>query len=153
MTVTPPPPAATGAAPSSSSSLQTAGHSELLTDHGTTSIADSVVAKIAGVAAKEMSGVHSMGSGAGRAIGALRGKVGKPSVTQGVAVEVGQRQAAIDLDVIVDYGVPIVDLSQAIRDNVVSQVEQMTGLEVTEVNISVNDVFLGETESDEPRVQ
>lgn len=141
------------ASASSASAVEAAGHSELVTDHGTTSISDSVVAKIAGVAAKEMSGVHSMGSGAGRAIGALRSKVGKPSVTQGVSVEVGQRQAAIDLDVIVDYGVPIVDLSQAIRDNVVSQVEQMTGLEVTEVNISVNDVYLGDTDPDEPRVQ
>jgi len=147
---TPNPPAP---APSSSGGLEPSGHSELITEHGTTSIADSVVAKIAGVAAKEMPGVHAMGSGAGRAIGALRGKVGKPSVTQGVSVEVGQRQAAIDLDVIVDYGVPIVDLSQAIRDNVVNQVEQTTGLEVTEVNISVNDVYLGETEPEEPRVQ
>jgi len=138
---------------SPSSSLQPAGQSDLMTDSGTTSIADSVVAKIAGVAAKEISGVHSMGAGTSRAIGAIKSKVGRTSVSQGVSVEVGQRQAAVDLDVIADYGVSIVDLSQAIRDNVIGKVQDMTGLEVTEVNISVNDVWLGDTEPEEPRVQ
>lgn len=139
----------------SSGGLQQQGGSQLLTEHGTTSIADSVVAKIAGVAAKEMSGVHAMGGATGRAIGAIREKVGGTNAGQGVKVEVGQRQAAIDIDLIVDYGVSIVDLSQAVRDNVISQVERMSGLEVTEVNISVNDVYLGaESEDDsEPRVQ
>jgi uncharacterized alkaline shock family protein YloU len=135
--------------------LQHQGGSQLLTEHGTTSIADSVVAKIAGVAAKEMSGVHAMGGTAGRAIGAIRDRIGGTSAGQGVKVEVGQRQAAIDIDIIVDYGVSIVDLSQAVRDNAIRQVERMTGLEVTEVNISVNDVYLGDEGEDdsEPRVQ
>ena len=135
--------------------LQHQGGSQLLTEHGTTSIADSVVAKIAGVAAKEMSGVHAMGGAAGRAIGAIRDRIGGTSAGQGVKVEVGQRQAAIDIDIIVDYGVSIVDLSQAVRDNAIRQVERMTGLEVTEVNISVNDVYLGDEGEDdsEPRVQ
>jgi len=138
-----------------SGGLQHQGGSQLLTEHGTTSIADSVVAKIAGVAAKEMSGVHAMGGATGRAIGAIREKVGGTNAGQGVKVEVGQRQAAIDIDLIVDYGVSIVDLSQAVRENVIGQVERMSGLEVTEVNISVNDVYLGgESEDDsEPRVQ
>lgn len=135
--------------------LQHQGGSQLLTEHGTTSIADSVVAKIAGVAAREMAGVHAMGGGASRAIGAIREKIGGTSAGQGVKVEVGQRQAAIDIDIIVDYGVSIVDLSQAVRDNAIRQVERMTGLEVTEVNISVNDVYLGDEGEDdsEPRVQ
>src|SRR6478609_5431126 len=129
----------TSSAPRSSGSdapgggLQHQGGSQLLTEHGTTSIADSVVAKIAGVAAKEMSGVHAMGGTAGRAIGAIRDRIGGTSAGQGVKVEVGQRQAAIDIDIIVDYGVSIVDLSQAVRDNAIRQVERMTGLEVTEV--------------------
>lgn len=137
------------------SGIQQQGGSDLLTEHGTTSIADSVVAKIAGVAAKEMSGVHSMGGATGRAIGAIRDRIGGTSAGQGVKVEVGSRQAAIDIDLIVDYGVSIVDLSQAVRDNVISQVERMSGLEVTEVNISVNDVYLGDEgeEESEPRVQ
>jgi len=133
--------------------VQRSGGSELVTPQGTTSIADSVVAKIAGVAAREISGVHAMGGTSGRAMGAIKEKIGGSSAGQGVKVEVGQRQAAIDIDLIVDYGVSIVDLSQAVRDNVIQQVERMTGLEVTEVNISVNDVYLGETEEEEPRVQ
>lgn len=135
--------------------LQQQGGSQLLTEHGTTSIADSVVAKIAGVAAREMAGVHAMGGAAGRAMGAIRERMGGTSAGQGVKVEVGQRQAAIDIDIIVDYGVSIVDLSQAVRDNAIRQVERMTGLEVTEVNISVNDVYLGDEgeEESEPRVQ
>ncbi len=139
----------------SSGGVAQQGGSQLLTEHGTTSIADSVVAKIAGVAAKEMSGVHAMGGTTGRAIGAIREKIGGTSAGQGVKVEVGQRQAAIDIDIIVDYGVSIVDLSQAVRDNAIRQVERMTGLEVTEVNISVNDVYLGDEGEDEsePRVQ
>ncbi len=120
----------------------------LVTDHGKTSIADSVVAKIAGIAAREISGVHNMGSGAARTMGALKEKIGssKSTVSQGVTVEVGERQAAVDLDIVVEYGVPIVDLSKAVRDNVTQRIERMTGLEVTEVNVFVDDIFLEEEE-------
>ena len=73
---------------------------------------------------------------------------------RGVSVEVGERQAAVDLDVVVEYGAAIVDVAESIRRNVISQVEAMTGLEVTEVNVTVDDVYLGEADSDEePRVQ
>jgi uncharacterized alkaline shock family protein YloU len=129
----------------------------LVTSQGRTSIADSVVAKIAGVAAREVSGVHSMGRGAARTFGTIKEKlpVGSgPSVTQGVSVEVGERQAAIDIDLVVDYGVSIPDVAQAVRDNVISRVERMTGLQVTEVNVSVDDVYLGDDSApEEPRVQ
>ncbi|WP_462186369.1 MULTISPECIES: Asp23/Gls24 family envelope stress response protein [unclassified Frankia] len=126
---------------------------ELVTGRGRTSIADAVVRKIAGVAAREVSGVHSLGSGGARAMGSFRARIpgASASVSQGVAVEVGERQAAIDLDVVCDYGVSIVDLSHSIRHNVVTSVEGMTGLEVTEVNIAIDDVYIGEEESEESR--
>jgi uncharacterized alkaline shock family protein YloU len=138
------------------SELQSKGDdSQLQTEHGKTSIADSVVTKIAGVATREISGVHDMGTGGARMFGAIKSKlpVGSdvPSPNRGVSVEVGERQAAVDLDVVVDYGVSIVDVAEAIRGNVIQRVETMTGLEVTEVNISIDDVWLGEAE--EPRVQ
>lgn len=130
----------------SSTPATTSGNSPLLTERGRTTIADSVVAKIAGIAAKEISGVHAMGSGAGRALGALRDKLpgggAARGMTQGVSVEVGERQAAIDLDLVVEYGLPIVDVSNAVRDNVSTRVERMTGLEVTEVNITVDDIYI-----------
>jgi len=71
---------------------------------------------------------------------------GRSTVAQGVNVEVGERQAAVDLDIVVEYGVPIVDLSKAVRDNVTQRIERMTGLEVTEVNVYVDDIFLEEEE-------
>jgi uncharacterized alkaline shock family protein YloU len=147
---------ATSASASSGTGLSTrSGGAKLETEHGRTSIADSVVEKIAGMAARQVSGVHALGRGTSRAIGGLRDKlpIGSASPSQGVSVEVGERQAAVDLDMVVEYGVSIVDLSQAVRRSVIQQVEAMTGLEVTEVNIAIDDVYLGETSEDEPRVQ
>ncbi len=138
-----------------------AGGSALLTERGRTSIADSVVTKIAGIATRQIDGVHDLGTGGTRAFGAIRqripGSTG-PSITQGVSVEVGEQQAAIDLDVVIDYGVPIVDLAEGIRRNVIGAVERMTGLQVTEVNIAVDDIYIdSEEDSDQqqtpPRVQ
>lgn len=125
--------------------------SGLVTDHGKTSIASSVVAKIAGIATREISGVHNMGSGASRAVGALKERIGssKSTAAQGVNVEVGERQAAVDLDIVVEYGASIVDITRAVRENVISRIERMTGLEVTEVNVTVDDIYL-EDEAQEP---
>lgn len=126
---------------------------ELQTDQGNTTVADSVVAKIAGIAAREVSGVHDMGAGAARAFGALKEKLpvgsSTPSPTQGVSVEVGEKEAAVDLDLVVEYGVSIPELSRSVRNNVIQRVERMTGLSVTEVNISIDDVWLGDEEDDE----
>lgn len=131
----------------------------LKSENGTTVIADGVVAKIAGLATREIPGVFDMGKGVGRTFGALRSRVpgasGQPSVTQGVSVEVGERQAAIDLDVVTYYGQSIVEVTEAIRRNVIDRVQGMTGLEVIEVNIAVADLHVeGEPEEPrEPRVQ
>lgn len=122
-----------------------AGQGSLVTPKGTTRIDSGVVAKIAGLSAREVSGVYDMGAGTARALGAVRGMVGGDrSATQGVSVEVGERQAAVDLDLMVEYGVAIPDLAGSVRRNVIAAVERMTGLEVTEVNIKVDDVHLPE---------
>lgn len=135
--------------PSSSTALsKPSGGSpdDLNTAQGRTTIADSVVQKIAGIAAREVSGVYELGGGAGasKAFSAIRERIpgASQSSGQGVSTEVGQRQAAVDLDVVVEFGVAIADLAQAIRRNVISSVERMTGLEVTEVNVTVNDIHL-----------
>lgn len=118
---------------------------------GRTTIADSVVEKVAGMATREVPGIHSLGTGMARGLGTVRDKVpGRgPSVSRGVKVEVGERQAAIDLDVVVEYGAPIVDVAAEVRDNVISAVERITGLEVVEVNIAVDDVHLPDEQDDE----
>ncbi|GEM30848.1 hypothetical protein NN3_18550 [Nocardia neocaledoniensis NBRC 108232] len=124
--------------------------SALVTDQGTTTIADAVVQKIAGLAAREVRGVHDLGGGTARAIGALRDRIpgASSSIGQGVSVEVGEKQAAVDLELVVEYGVAIAELAIAVRRNVITAIEQMTGLEVVEVNINVNDVFI-EDDTDE----
>lgn len=146
---------------SSSTALTTTPPSVLVSDQGKTSIADGVVAKIAGVAARDVSGVHALGGGASRAMGAIRERIpgSRTNAAQGVSVEVGERQAAVDIDIVAEYGIAIADLATGIRRNVISSVERMTGLEVTEVNVNVNDVYLpGDDTSSEdqdkaPRVQ
>jgi uncharacterized alkaline shock family protein YloU len=125
----------------------------LTTDHGKTTIADVVVQKIAGLAARDINGVYSLGGGVARAFGAVMDRIpGSGSVSglkPGVNVEVGERQAAVDLNLVVEYGVEIGDLTRAIRRNVIDSIERMTGLEVTEVNISVDDIHLpGEDDDD-----
>ncbi|MDQ6649624.1 MAG: Asp23/Gls24 family envelope stress response protein [Actinomycetota bacterium] len=134
--------------------------SQLVTQQGKTSIADSVVQKIAGIAAREVSGVHNLGGSGARTFGAIRERIpgsSGPNISQGVSVEVGERQAAIDIDIVVEYGVSIADLAQSIRKNVVTTLERMTGLQVTEVNVNVDDIYIpgdDEKSSSEPaRVQ
>ncbi|TRW87931.1 Asp23/Gls24 family envelope stress response protein [Mycolicibacterium sp. 018/SC-01/001] len=114
------------------------------TERGKTTIADTVVAKIAGLAAREVTGVHALGGSATRAVGALRDRIPGASVNhaQGVSVEVGEKQAAVDIDIVAEYGVSINDLAHGIRRNVIAALERMTGLEVVEVNITVHDVFV-----------
>jgi uncharacterized alkaline shock family protein YloU len=117
---------------------------------GATNIGDTVVSKIAGIAAQEVENVQ-MGGGTAAAVGGFLTSVtgavtggnstgGGASLTSGVSVEVGQEEAAVDLTVAVEYGVSIPQTTQAIRDNVINRVESLTGLRVTEVNITVNDV-------------
>ncbi|MDQ3578451.1 MAG: Asp23/Gls24 family envelope stress response protein [Actinomycetota bacterium] len=124
---------------------------------GKTTIASNVVQKIAGMAAREVSGVFAMGGGVSRAFGAIRERIpGAGTVsTSGVSVEVGEKQAAIDLDIVVEYGAGIVELARAVRRNVINAVERMTGLEVIEVNIAVNDIHLPDEngDSEEPNTQ
>ncbi|MFE7751441.1 Asp23/Gls24 family envelope stress response protein [Streptomyces sp. NPDC057428] len=125
---------------------------------GRTTIADGVVEKIAGLAARDVVGVHAMGSGLSRTFGAMRDRVpgGGKSVTRGVKAEVGESQTALDLEIVVDYGVSIRDVASEVRENVIAAVERMTGLEVVEVNIAVSDVKLPDEEDEdesEPRLQ
>jgi uncharacterized alkaline shock family protein YloU len=112
---------------------------------GTVTVAENVVQKIAGKSCREIAGVHAMGSGSTRAFGAVReripGSTG-PNVAQGVGVEVGEKEAAIDLEIVVEYGVAIAELARSIQRNVKQSVERMTGLRVVEVNIAVDDVYL-----------
>ncbi|MGA4544167.1 Asp23/Gls24 family envelope stress response protein [Uniformispora flossi] len=127
----------------------------LSSERGRTTVADGVVAKIAGIATREVRGVHEMGSGTSRTFGAMRQRIpgAKRNVAQGVDVEVGRKQCAVDLDIVVEYGVEIAALAAEVRETVIEALERMTGLEVVEVNIAVDDVHIAEDgSSQEPRV-
>src|SRR5688572_12205372 len=124
----------------------------LTTDTGKISVAQGVVQKIAGIACREVAGVYSMGTGSARAFGAIRERIpgsAGPNVAQGVGVEVGETQAAVDLDIVVDYGASISELGRGVQRNVKQSIERMTGLEVVEVNVNVDDVHLPDTGEDQ----
>jgi uncharacterized alkaline shock family protein YloU len=151
-------PAAKKPAGSSTKSLErhSSGGGALHTEHGTTTIASSVVAKIAALATQEIPGVQAMGKSLSRTFGSIKAKVPGASQadTQGVSVEVGERQAAVDIDIVVEYGHSIVEVAEAIRQNVIERIEGMTGLEVVEVNVGVDDLHLeGSDDDDASRVE
>ncbi len=135
--------------------------SELESTQGRTTIADTVVSKIAGIATREVTGVYALGGGTARAVGALRERIPGSSTnhSQGISVEVGEKEAAIDIQLVAEYGVSIADLAKGIRTNVINAVERMVGLSVVEVNIEVQDIHIEADESaddstsSEPRVQ
>ena len=125
--------------------------SPLLSDRGVTTIKDTVVSKIAGMAAGEVEGVHMGGSASRSAGGLLEGITGSESSTRGVSVEVGSVEAAIDLKMGIDYGKNILGTVGEVRQKITERVQTITGLNVTELNVTIADVVFredggGETE-------
>ena len=124
-------------------------NNNLETQYGTTTIDDVVVSKIAGIAAREVSGVDSLGGGGARMIGNIRESFGaSEDVRQGVDVEVTEGTARIEIAITAEYGVAIHELAEAIRRNIMNAVERMTGLSVERVNVVVHDVKLPKEESE-----
>lgn len=123
----------------------------LVTRHGRTTIADVVIEKIASLAAREVPGVHHLGGNVARAFGAVRERIpgSRPSLGAGVSVEVGERQTAVDLALVVEYGAEIGTVATAVRRNVIDAIERLTTLEVTEVDIAINDVHVPGDDSDD----
>jgi uncharacterized alkaline shock family protein YloU len=118
--------------------------SPLRGERGATRIEDNVVAKVAGIATQEVEGIQ-MGGGTARAVGGFLDSVtGGGGQARGVSVDVGDEEAAVDLSMAVEYGKEIPRVSEAVRRNVINRVENLTGLRVVEVNITVNDVLLPE---------
>uniref|UniRef100_A0A942YEL1 Alkaline shock protein 23 n=1 Tax=Neobacillus citreus TaxID=2833578 RepID=A0A942YEL1_9BACI len=119
---------------------------------GKTVIDDGVVAKVAGIAAREVQGVHSLGTGAARAIGAIRDAIGQRDFGQGVKVEVGEKQVAADVVIVAEYPVALQQVAEGVRSGVSRALEQIVGMEVAEVNVTVQDVFIpGDDDADEDK--
>ena len=146
----------TGATPGAAKGTEGGGSARALeSERGNTTIADAVVTKVAGIAAREVRGVHDLGGGVSRALGSMTQAVGiADERSQGVSVEVGEREAAVDLTVVVEFGESVPKVSKAIRDNVIKRIEGITGLSVTEVNVAINDLYFpGDDVPEESRVE
>ena len=109
---------------------------------GKTVINDAVVAKVAGIAAREVPGVYALGGGAARALGALRDAVNATDLGQGISVEVGERQVAADVTIVAEYPVALQKVAADVRSAIAQAIERIVGLEVTEVNVTINDVHV-----------
>ncbi|TFD22811.1 Asp23/Gls24 family envelope stress response protein [Cryobacterium lyxosi] len=121
---------------------------ESATGTGKTVINDGVVAKVAGIAAREVSGVYALGGGAARALGAIREAMNSTDVSQGISVEVGETQVAVDVTIVAEYPVQLQQVADDIRSSVIRAIEDLVGLEVTEVNVTIIDIHLPSDEAD-----
>ncbi|MGQ9778325.1 MAG: Asp23/Gls24 family envelope stress response protein [Bacillota bacterium] len=117
---------------------------------GNIRIANEVVGIIAGLAATEVEGVAGMSGGVVDGIAEL---LKKKNLAKGVKVEVGERQAAVDLYVILEYGAKVPEVAYKIQENVKRAIESMTGLEVVEVNVHIQGVAIKSEEAEEARVR
>ena len=117
---------------------------------GAVRIADEVVSIIAGLAATEVSGIEGMSGGL---VGGIAEMLGRKNFAKGVKVEVGEKEAAVDLYIIVKYGVRIPDVALSVQENVKQAIETMTGLSVVEVNVHVQGVGFPEEENAEEEVR
>ena len=121
-------------------------------EYGKVTFADEVIAIIAGLAATEIAGVAGMSGGLA---GGIVEMLGRKNLSKGVKVEVGDKETAIDLFIVADYGVRIPEMAWNIQENVKKSVENMTGLEVKEVNIHIQGVVFEKEKKEEapPKVK
>jgi uncharacterized alkaline shock family protein YloU len=119
---------------------------------GNTTISNTVVAQIAGIATleAEVEGIQMGGTSAAvgdflqSVSGSVTGSSGSVDYSRGVSAEVGEEEAAVDLSTTIEYGQSIPQITEAVRRNVINRVESLTGLRVSEVNITVNDIQVPE---------
>src|SRR5215204_388018 len=120
--------------------------SPLLSERGVTTISDTVVSSLAGMAAQEVDGVH-MGGGASRAAGGVLGSItGSESRTSGITVEVGRTETAIDLKMGIEYNKNILQTVEEVRRRITDRVQSMTGLRIKELNATITDITFPEKE-------
>ena len=138
-----------------SNTTDTANHAATAST-GKNVIADGVVQKVAGIAAREVPGVHDLGGGAARAIGAIRNAINAQDRGQGVSVEVGEKQVAADIVIVAEYPVDLQRVADDVRRSVTDAIANVVGMDVTEVNVTVSDVHIpsdDDNDADESRVQ
>lgn len=129
---------------------------------GQTIIENGVVAKIAGIAAREVPGVYALGGGAARAVGAIRDALNSTDLSQGISVEVGETQVAVDVTIVAEYPAALHKVADDVRAAISLAMAEYVGKQAVEVNVTINDVHIPAddddadavaVQSDETRVQ
>jgi uncharacterized alkaline shock family protein YloU len=111
---------------------------------GRTTIANEVVEKIAGIAAREVPGVYDLGGDVARVFSAVkeRLKLGEESAAQGVSVKLDGKTAEVEVVIVIEFGFQVFSVTEKVREKVISSVENLLGLEVTGVDVTVDDVHI-----------
>ncbi|MHC9045932.1 Asp23/Gls24 family envelope stress response protein [Microbacterium saperdae] len=115
---------------------------------GKTTIEDGVVAKIAGIAAREVPGVYALGGGAARVVGAIRDALNTTDLSQGITVEVGETQVAVDVTIVAEYPVALQKVADDVRAAIHSVMVELVGMDVVEINVTINDVHIPADDDD-----
>ncbi|OLB76644.1 MAG: hypothetical protein AUI14_18100 [Actinobacteria bacterium 13_2_20CM_2_71_6] len=115
-------------------------------ERGRTTIANEVVEKIAGIAAREVPGVYDLGGDIARAFSAVKEKLrlGEESAAQGVSVKLEGKTAEIEVVIVIEFGFQVFSVTEKVREKVISSVENLLGLEVVSVDVTVDDVHVAE---------
>ena len=116
-------------------------------ENGNVNIADEVISVIASLAASEVEGIAGM---SGSFSGGFAELLGKKNLSKGVKLTVTEKEVVLDLSVIAEYGTKIPDVAWQLQEKVKSEVEAMTGLTVTAVNVSVDGINVPKSEKEEP---
>ncbi|HEU0241684.1 MAG TPA: Asp23/Gls24 family envelope stress response protein [Micromonosporaceae bacterium] len=113
-------------------------------ERGTTTIANEVVEKIAGIAARDVPGVYDLGGDTVRVLSAVRERLhlGEESKAQGVSVKLEGKQADLSITIVLEYGFVVSSVTDKVREKAISSVETLLGLDVTNVDILVDDIHV-----------
>ncbi|MDO5067003.1 MAG: Asp23/Gls24 family envelope stress response protein [Propionibacteriaceae bacterium] len=118
---------------------------------GTTTIEDGVIAKVAALAARETHGVHTLGGGVARALGAIREAVtGTEDQTQGIRITVDEDQVSVDVTLVAEYPVPLPEVTDGVRTRITEAIRDIVGKQVMQVNVTVSDVHTPDDDAPEP---
>ncbi|CCE74402.1 conserved hypothetical protein [Clavibacter nebraskensis NCPPB 2581] len=116
---------------------------------GDTTVTDGVIAKVAGLAVRDIPGVHALGGGAARVIGQLRDRIGQTDLTQGIAVDAQEAGVAFEVTLVAEYGVPLQDVAADVRAAISDAVTELVGRPVTRVDVTVADIVMPGEGSDD----
>ncbi|QIS43931.1 Asp23/Gls24 family envelope stress response protein [Clavibacter capsici] len=144
-TSTPTPADVTRVAPASAGTVVPGALAE-----GDTTVTDGVIGKVAGLAVRDIPGVHALGGGAARVIGQLRDRIGQTDLTQGISVDAQEAGVSFQVTLVAEYGVPLQDVAADVRAAISDAVTELVGRPVTRVDVTVADIVLpGEGSDDE----